>query len=934
MTTLKHIYLVDGSGYIFRAYHGIPAMTRSDGVPVNAVYGYTTMLLKLLEDKAADHIAVIFDAKRENFRNEIYADYKANRDDPPEDLIPQFQLIRDATEALNVPCLEKEGFEADDLIATYARECADLGAEVTIVSSDKDLMQLVTDQVTMWDPMKNRRLGPDEVVEKFGVDPAHVVDVQALAGDASDNVPGVPGIGVKTAAQLITEFGDLEALLAGAETISQPKRRQSLIEGAENARISKKLVTLDRNVPDLPPLDALEIHEIDTDKFIPFLQQNEFKSILARFESRLESGNLNPDAVSGAASGVKGASPSPQKPVYELVTTEEALKKVVAEIYASGECSFDTETDALNPRAANLVGICLAASPGKAYYVPVGHVAEAGDLMSRMEENPADNEIQQIPLQKAVDFLKPMLEDPGIIKIAQNAKYDYGIMSRYGVQVAPLHDTMLMSYVLSAGKNPHNMDFLADHYLGHTTIKFKDVVGRGKNQKTFAQISPEDGLDYAAEDAEVTLRLYHILRRQIQLEKLNTVYETIERPLIPVISQMEQSGVKVDALFLQDLSKDFATRMADIEASIYEIAGQPFNIASPKQLGEILFDELGIDMHGKTPKKTKSGAYQTGVDVLEKLADEHPIARLVLDWRQLSKLKSTYSEALVQQIVPESKRVHTSYSMAATTTGRFASSDPNLQNIPIRTEEGRKIRRAFISEPKHKLIAADYSQIELRLLAHVGDVKGLKQAFNDGVDIHAYTASLVFGVPVEGMDPMVRRNAKAINFGIIYGISPYGLAKNLSIDPKDAKEFIAAYFRQFPEIEAYMEARKEEAKHYGYVTTIFGRRCHTPEINDKNPMRRGYAERAAINAPLQGANADIIKRAMARLPKALQDEGLDAKMLLQVHDELVFEAPEDQAEKTLAVAKRVMESAHAPAVDLSVPLLVEGNIADNWSDAH
>jgi len=910
-TGLKHLFLVDGSGYIFRAYHGLPPMTRADGTPVNAVYGYTNMLLKLVDETDADHVAVIFDAKRKNFRNDIYADYKANRSDPPEDLIPQFGLIREATRALNVACIDKEGYEADDLIATYARQAAAQGAEVTIVSSDKDLMQLVSDKISLWDPMKSRTLSFDQVMEKFGVSPEKVIDVQALAGDSSDNVPGVPGIGVKTAAQLINEYGSLEELLVRAEEIKQPKRRESLINHAEDARISKQLVTLKEDVEGIPTLGEMAVQEQDPATVTAFLEENQFKAILSRYRSR------HGDGV--ATDGTSPAGASPIEADYELVTTESQLQNWITRIKKAGIVAVDTETNSLNARAAKLVGISLSTDAGNGCYIPLNHVQTL------------ESTIKQLPFTPTLDALKEVLEASGIIKVGQNIKYDYGVLSRNGIHLDPVEDTMLLSYVLAAGARSHGMDVLAEIYLDHTTIKYKDIVGTGKKQRTFDEVAPEEAVTYAAEDADITLRLYHLLKQELFQEKLVRVYETLERPLAEVISNMEQNGIKVDPKMLYDLSADFEQRLGVLEGEIHKLAGTEFNVGSPKQLGEILFDSMGLD----GAKKTKTGAYQTGSEILEGLAAKgHDIAQKVLDWRQLSKLKSTYTDALQAQINPETGRVHTSFSMAGTSTGRLSSSDPNVQNIPIRTEEGRKIREAFVADKGHKLISVDYSQIELRLMAHIADVKNLQQAFHDGLDIHAHTASLVFGVPMDGMDPMVRRNAKAINFGIIYGISAFGLARQLGISNGEAKEFIDAYFARFPEIRTYMESTKEQAAAHGYVETLYGRRCYTPGIKDKNPNMRNFAERAAINAPLQGTAADIIKRAMIQLPPALVIKGLDAKMLLQVHDELIFEAPEDQAQATLQEVTRVMEQAATPVVQLSVPLIAEGSIGNTWGEAH
>lgn len=920
----KHVYLVDGSGFIFRAFHALPPMSRADGTPTNAVFGFTKMLMKLMEDTEADFIAVVFDRARATFRNDIYPEYKAHRPPPPEELIPQFALVREATRALNVACVDMEGFEADDLIATYTREARAEGAEVTIVSSDKDLMQLVGAGVTMFDAMKSRVIGPEQVVDKFGVGPEKVVDVQALAGDSSDNVPGVQGIGVKTAAQLITEYGDLETLLSRAEEIKQPKRRQSLIEQAEMARISQKLVTLRDDVPITEELATFRKAAPDPEVLLTFVQEQGFKSLVSTISSR--TGVQAPAA--GVASGGETA-PAAQGPEYVLVQDTDALKVWVEEAYGAGVVAFDTETTSLNAMQAALVGCSLAVEPGRACYVPLGHVSPApqGTLdLGEGGDGPEDRP-PQIPLDEAIAILKPLLEDSSVLKVGQNIKYDMQILARHGVNVWPIDDTMLLSYVVDGGLHGHGMDELARDFLGHETIKFKEVAGSGKSQVTFDKVPLDKALDYAAEDAEVTLRLHQVFKPRLVEDRLVTIYETLERPLVPVLQDMERTGIKVDAGVLNGLSSDFAARMGDLEGDIHGLAGRQFNIGSPKQLGEILFDEMALP----GGKKGKTGAYATGADVLEKLAAEgHELPKRVLDWRQLSKLKSTYTDALLGQINPDTGRVHTTYSQAVTTTGRLSSSDPNLQNIPIRTEEGRKIRRAFIPETGHKLVSADYSQIELRLLAHVAGIDALKEAFHAGMDIHALTASQVFGIPVEGMDPMVRRRAKAINFGIIYGISGFGLGRQLDIPTSEAKAYIDAYFEKYPGIRAYMDRTKEQAREQGFVMTPFGRKCHVRGINEKNPNMRGFAERAAINAPIQGGAADIIKRAMIRLPGALTSAGLTARMLLQVHDELVFEVPEDEVEATAGLVSDVMSK----AATLSVPLVVDAGVGKNWDEAH
>ena len=928
----RHVYLIDGSGYIFRAFHALPPMTRSDGTPVNAVLGFTNMLMKLLEDTDADHIAVIFDAARKTFRNEIYAEYKMHRPDAPPELIPQFALIREATRAFNVPAIEQGGFEADDLIATYAEQAVKQGADVTIVSSDKDLMQLVTDKVRLFDPMKNRPIGLREVEEKFGVTPDKVIDVQSLAGDSSDNVPGVPGIGIKTAAELILAYGDLDTLLKRAGEIKQPKRRENLVNNAELARISRQLVTLKKDVPVEHPLSEFDRKSFDPETLLAFLKANDFRSVIAKVQNRLGSMAQGPKAgASSAATPTSASAPAAktERPSggYELVQDKAALERWIAAARKAGAVAFDTETTSLQAVEAKLVGMSLGIAPGQACYIPVGHVGAQGDLLGGKTEAP-----KQIPLKDALALMKPLLEDPSILKIGQNLKYDMAVLAKYGIAVAPIDDTMLVSYVLEGGLHGHGMDELSELHLGHSTIKFSDVTGSGKSQIGFDQVPLDKALAYAAEDADVTLQLHRALKPRLIAEHLLTVYETIERPLIQVVADMELAGVKIDSTELQRLSADFAKRIGEYEREIHAIVGHEFNVGSPKQLGEVLFDEL------KLPggKKGKTGAYATGADVLDELAETsgHPLPQKVLDWRQLSKLKSTYTDALQNSINPETGRVHTSFALAHTSTGRLASTDPNLQNIPIRTEEGRKIRKAFVAEKGHKLISVDYSQIELRLAAEMADIPALKQAFRDGEDIHAMTASQVFGVPVKGMDPMVRRKAKAINFGIIYGISAFGLAQQLGIPQGEAKAYIEAYFKRYPGIKDYMERTKTFAREHGYVNTLFGRRCHVPGIADKNPARRNFMERAAINAPLQGTAADIIKRAMIRIPAALQKHKLKARMLLQVHDELLFEAPDAEVKKTAEVVKQVMEGAALPAREISVPLIAEAGIGLNWGEAH
>jgi DNA polymerase-1 len=952
MSKPKHVYLVDGSGYIFRAFHALPPLSRADGTQVNAVLGFTNMLLKLLEDTDADHVGVIFDAGRKSFRNDIYPEYKAHRPEAPPELIPQFPLVREATRACNVASIEMTGYEADDLIATYARQAVEQGADVTIVSSDKDLMQLVSDKIRLYDPMKNKPISFKEVEEKFGVGPDKVVDVQSLAGDSSDNVPGVPGIGVKTAAELINTYGDLESLLQRAAEIKQPKRRENLIANAELARISKKLVTLDDQVPVETPLHGLDRRKLDLGPLLDFLKANDFRSLATRVMARHggqgggEGGtapvadtaapapngaSANGAAAAGRARPAADVALAATAPVsfdrYELVQDKAALRRWADAARDQGYVAFDTETNSLHVIAVDLVGVSLALSPGRACYIPLGHGGATGDLLGGRVERP-----KQIPLDDALAILKPLLEDPSVLKIGQNIKFDLCVMAKYGIAIAPIDDTMLISYVLEGGAHGHGMDELSELHLGHKPISFTEVAGSGKAQVTFDQVPLDKALNYSAEDADVTLRLHQVLKPRLMAERLLTIYETIERPLIPVIADMERAGIKVDAKALDALSRDFAQRIGALEREIHGLAGEEFNVGSPKQLGEVLFDRLKLG----EGKKGKTGAYATGADVLEELAGTsgHALPQKVLDWRQLSKLKSTYTDALQNEIDPTTGRVHTSYALALTSTGRLSSSDPNLQNIPVRTEEGRKIRHAFVAEAGHKLLSVDYSQIELRLAAEMADIPALRDAFRDGLDIHAMTASQVFGVPIEGMDPMVRRRAKAINFGIIYGISPFGLAAQLGIPQAEAKAYIDAYFARYPGIRGYMERTKKFAHEHGFVETLFGRRCHMPGINDKNPARRSFMERAAINAPLQGTAADIIKRAMIRVPPALKERGLKAKMLLQVHDELIFEVPVKEVEETSALVREIMQQAHEPARQIAVPLICEAGVGDNWAEAH
>lgn len=909
-----HLILIDGSGFIFRAFHALPMMTRPDGTPVNAVFGFTNMLTRLIKDHAGTHFAVIFDAGRHTFRNRLYEPYKAQRPEPPEELRPQFALVREATAAFGVPAIELADWEADDLIASYARAVTEIGGRATIVSSDKDLMQLIRPGVDMTDPIKNRAIGLAEVMDKFGVPPEKLIDVQALMGDSVDNVPGVPGIGPKTAAQLVNEFGDLEAVLAAAPAMKPSKRRDSLIEHAEAARISRVLVTLRDDVQLPQPIEALVTREADKPALIAWLTAQGFRSTIQRLgleeapQALGLQGGLFPQAPPPPAPAADGVAFGP----YDCVTTPEALAVWIAEARTAGVMAVDTETDGLDAMRAHLVGISLATAPGRACYIPLRH-----------EATPA-----QLAPETALAALAPVFADPAVLKLFQNAKFDLMVFARAGLtEIGPIDDTMLISYAMAAGSHGHGMDELSSLHLGHTPIAYDSVTGTGKARIPFTQVPLDRATAYAAEDADVTLRLWQALKPRLREAKALALYEQTDRRLIPIILAMEMAGVKVDRADLEAMSADFAARMAVMETDIHRLAGTSFNLASAKQLGEILFDTM------KLPggKRMKTGAWGTDASVLQGLAEQgHELPARILEWRQLAKLKSTYTDALAEQINPDTGRVHTSFAMAITSTGRLSSTDPNLQNIPIRTEEGSRIRRAFIAEQGHVLISADYSQIELRLLAHAADIPALKASFAAGEDIHARTASEVFGVPMAGMDAMTRRRAKAINFGIIYGISAFGLARQLGIEPGEARRYIEAYFARYPQIKTYMERIVAEAKANGYVMTPLGRRCWIAGIADKNPARRGYAERQAINAPLQGGAADVIKRAMVKLPRALAEAGLGARMLLQVHDELLFEAPAAEAEATAALARQVMEA----AAQLSVPLVVETGIGGSWAEAH
>ncbi len=927
-----HLHLIDGSAFIFRAYHALPPLTRrSDGLPIGAVAGFCNMLWKYIQDGSGSeqptHAAVIFDHSSRTFRNDIYPLYKANRPELPEDLRPQFPLTREATRAFGIACIETEGYEADDIIATLSCRAREAGGRVTIISSDKDLMQLVGGGVGMLDPIKGKPIGPEEVREKFGVDPAQVVDVQALAGDAVDNVPGAPGIGIKTAAQLIGEYGDLETLLARAGEIKQPKRRQVLLDHAEQIRISKRLVELDCTMPLDQPLDGLSIRDPEPQPLLEFLTRMEFRTLTNRVAERFgatpPAAPVSAPAPAGQAAAAPVELPAIDRSRYVTIRDESVLAEWLAEITEKGAVAIDTETTGLDEMQAGLVGVSLCTGPGRAAYLPLGHVDGAADLFGSGAVVAG-----QMPVERALALLKPVLEDPAVLKIGQNIKYDWKILARHGIRMAPVEDTMLLSYALNAGSHNHGMDELAETYLGHRCVPIKDLIGSGKAQIGFQQVAIDKASEYAAEDAEVTWRLWHHFRPQLARERVTTAYELLERPMVPVLADMEMAGIRIDADHLRRMSSALAQKMAALEAEIHALAGGPFNVGSPKQLGEILFERMGL----AGGKQGKTGAFSTGAEVLEDLAAEgHELPARVLDWRAISKLKSTYTDALPLHVNPDTGRVHTSYSIAGAQTGRLASTDPNLQNIPVRTEEGRRIREAFVAGPGMRLVSLDYSQIELRILAHVAAIPALKQAFRDGIDIHAMTASQMFGVPVEGMDPMVRRRAKAINFGVIYGISGFGLSRNLRIPRAEAQAFIDTYFERFPEIRAYMDRTVAEAKADGFVRTLFGRRINTPGINLGGPSAGG-ARRAAINAPIQGAAADIIRRAMIRMPGAIAH--LPATMLLQVHDELVFEVEEGAVPELIEVARGIMQGAADPAVRLDVPLIVDAGQGPNWAEAH
>jgi DNA polymerase-1 len=1004
-----HVFLVDGSSFVFRAYfqsirQDAKYNYRSDKLPTGAVRLFCTKLFQFIRDGAAGlkptHLAIIFDKSEDSFRKQLYPPYKANRSEPPEDLIPQFPLMRASVRAFGLTPVEQDRYEADDLIATYARQARERGADVLIISADKDLMQLIGPGVSMYDPAsgeagakgarEERMIGEPEVIAYFGVPPDKVIDVQALAGDSTDNVPGAKGIGIKTAAQLISDYGDLDTLLARAGEIKQPKKRETLTdpESVKLIRVSKQLVTLVRDVAVHVPLDDLGLHQPDPKNLVAFLKAMEFTTITKRAAETygVDAGAIEPDPAFIGSAGWRGRNgevqaesagdkvseaeappaagekPAPRKnarygeiapkqhaatgpgelaaaraaaavatkidrSTYATITTLEALQAQITAAFESGFIAVDTETTALDPMQAELVGISLSPAPGQACYIPVGHRTKSeGDLFGA-----ADLVAGQLPLEQVLAALKPLLEADGVLKIAHNMKYDWLIFRQHGINVHPIDDTLLISYVLDAGLTDHGMDVLSQKHLNHKPIAFSEVAGQGRNFIGFARVAIDKATEYSAEDADVTLRLWNVLKPRLPAEHMTTPYETLERPMVETLARMEARGIAIDRNMLSRLSGEFAQDMARLEAEIFEMAGESFNLGSPKQLGDILFGKMGL----AGAKKTATGAWSTAAGVLEDLAEEgNTFCAKILDWRQLSKLKSTYTDSLPGHVDKVTGRVHTSFALAATTTGRLASSEPNLQNIPVRNETGRKIRRAFIATPGHRLISADYSQIELRLLAHIADIPQLRQAFADGLDIHAMTASEMFGVPVEGMPSEVRRRAKAINFGIIYGISAFGLANQLGIPREEAGAYIKKYFERFPGIRSYMDETKKRCHEQGYVETIFGRKCHYPRINASNPSERAFNERAAINAPIQGSAADIIRRAMVRMDDALEKAKLSAQMLLQVHDELVFEVPEEEVDRTIALVRKVMEEAPHPALTLAVPLHVDAKAAQNWDEAH
>ena len=921
MSSIKktdHFYLVDGSGYIFRAYYALPPLSRkSDGLPTGAVSGFCSMLFKLLEEVRSDdsknkptHFAVIFDSARKNFRNEIYSEYKANRAEAPDDLAPQFEYIRKSVKAFNLPSIELLNYEADDLIATYSKKIIEAGAKVTVISSDKDLMQLVSNKIRLFDPMKSKVIGEKEVLEKFGVKPSQVIDVQSLAGDSSDNIPGVPGIGIKTASELINKYNNLNNLLSKASEITQNKRRETLIANKDKALLSKKLVTLKDDVPIKNKLDEFVIKEIDKDKLYDFLREMEFNRLLSQVISFY--GEPGEKSINNQVAFNKRSKIDTKQ--YKKILKEKELDKLVSDLNEKSIISVDTETSSLNAQEADLIGISVSYAPNISFYIPIGH-----------------KNVISLKKDLIIKKLKPILEDDSIKKVGQNIKYDYIILKKNGIDLAPVEDTMLLSYTLDAGNNRHNMDTLSELHLGHKTISYKDLVGTGKKQLNFSEVNLDKATEYAAEDADVTLRLYQILSERIEREKLHKVYEIFEKPMIKILSKLETNGIKVDDSYLKSLSKKFETRLVKIEKEIFKISGKEFNIGSPKQLGEIIYNDLKI----AKLKKTKKGSLATSAKILEDLAlTGHKFPNLILEWRQVSKLKSTYTDALQDHISKKTKRVHTSFLLAATNTGRLASSDPNLQNIPIKTSDGKEIRKAFVAEKNKILISADYNQIEMRILADMADVKELKKAFKNNIDIHNLTASQVFDLPINKVSEEQRRKAKAINFGIIYGITQYGLAKQISVSNDEAQEFINSYFKKFPEIKDYMQTTVKSCRKKGYVTNIFGRRIHLRGINDKNFSVRSFQERAAINAPIQGSAADIIRLAMIRIDKILEKKQ-NANMLLQIHDELIFECLKKDENSVKKLIRNEMVAVSSSEYHMfSIPLEVSINSGNNWGEAH
>ena len=916
-----HFYLIDGSGYIFRAYYALPPLTRkSDGLPTGAVSGFCSMLFKLLEDSKSDnntqkptHFVVIFDSARKNFRNEIYSDYKANRSEAPDDLVPQFEYIRKSVMAFNLPSVDLANYEADDLIATYADQILQKGAKVTIISSDKDLMQLYRKDVRLYDPMKNKFIESEDIINKFGVDSKKVIDVQSLAGDSSDNVPGVPGIGVKTAAELINKYGTLEKLLNNAHKIKQNKRRETLLDNKDKAIISKKLVTLKKDVPVDRIIEEFKLQEIDKDKLYKFLREMEFNRLLSSAISTYGEPELSNNKIETKP---KEKLQLINKNNYHLITDEDQIDEWVDEAEEAGEFTIDTETSSLDPHQADLVGISLSTKIGKACYIPIGHKSK-----------------RCLKKSIVIKKLKPLLENKSVKKIGQNIKFDFIVLYKQGIEINSMEDTMLMSYVLDAGKNRHNMDALSEIHLGHKTISFKEIVGTGKKEINFSDVELDKAMEYAAEDADITYRLYKIFNKNLKLEKLTNIYEIFEKPLIKILAFMEIAGIKIDNKFLKVLSEKFEKKIRSLEKKIFTISKKKFNIGSPKQLGEIIYNELKI----AGLKKTRKGSFATSANVLEDLAFKgHEFPKLILDWRQVSKLKNTYSDSLPEHINPNTKRVHTSFLLAATTTSRLASSDPNLQNIPIKSEDGRDIRKAFVAEKEFKLISADYNQIEMRILADLADVKELKKAFKNNEDIHSLTASQVFNIDIKKVDQNKRRKAKAINFGIIYGISQYGLAKQINVSNNEAEDFLNAYFFKFPEIKNYMESTIKFCRKNGYVNNIFGRRSHFNSINDKNFNVRNFQERAAINAPIQGSASEIMRMAMIGISKKFEEiKNLKSKILLQIHDELIFEVHKEQVNKCSKIIQEEMSSVKDSNLhSFSIPLLVDINVGDNWGDLH